>query len=445
MPKKKTTIPPEEDLEQTTQAAIQEENEQPEASDPQQAEAELPLGDAGAATEMDADTNADVPVPVDTGQAGGSDETNAAPQAPSAENDLSSPNMEPSQPPGDMTPEILEIDMDTPPVLPAEPMQGDDADPALDDELEEEPVLAEEPSEPVKSDRQRFFELDFHGLDRGLTPEEQQEWNSIYASYRGRSALTGVITGVDPHSIIVYNPKTDDTEKQTMYCAIVVLHRVRIVIPATEMWDEEQRRPDFVLQNMVGCRISFIITKVDREAGFAIASRKRASRVRRLYFSRRPALNRIGGRIQCQVLAVGPRRCLVECYGHDLNLTQRELRYTAVPDLRTEYHSGQMLDCIVKAYHAETGELSISVKETEANPFDGAEFRHPIGCRRQAIISGKYGGGVFCNLPDGVVVMCNYSYQFEDADFMAGDSVILVVLHYDMEKRQIYGKILTKW
>ena len=311
---------------------------------------------------------------------------------------------------------------------------------------EEEPVLAEEGSEePVKSDRQRFFELNFRELDRRLTPEERQEWNSIYASYRSRSALSGNIIGVDRLSLMVYNAETDEMEREDMYCAIVVPYRVRIVIPASEMWDDGMERPSFVLRNMVGARISFIVTKVDREGGFAIASRKRASRVNRLFYSRRPALQRRGARIQCQVLAVGPRRCLVECYGHDIDLTQREMRYTAIPDLRVEYHPGQELDCVVKGYDPETDALEISVKEVESNPFDGAELRHPVGSRRQATIAGKYGGGVFCNLTDGTVCMCNYSYQHQDSDFMVGDTVILVIQRHETQKRQIYGKILSKW
>ena len=61
------------------------------------------------------------------------------------------------------------------------------------------------------------------------------------------------------------------------------------------------------------------------------------------------------------------------------------------------------------------------------------------------MIAGKYGGGVFCNLPDGTVCMCNYSYQYEDSDFLVGDTVILVVQRHDLEKRQMYGKILSKW
>ena len=145
------------------------------------------------------------------------------------------------------------------------------------------------------------------------------------------------------------------------------------------------------------------------------------------------------------MLSVGPRRCLVECYGHDINLTQRELRYTAIPDLRKEYHPSDELDCIVTGFDPDKGDLQISVKATQSNPFDGAEQRHPVGSRRQAVIAGKYGGGVFCNLPDGTVCMCNYSYQYEDSDFMVGDTVILLVQRFENEKRQMYGKIMSKW
>ena len=99
--------------------------------------------------------------------------------------------------------------------------------------------------------RTRWRTTTFNELDRDLTAEERQEWNSIYASYRGRSALTGTIIGVDPLHISVRNKETGEMERKTMYCAIVVPYRVRVVIPDTEMWEQEQARPDFVLQNMV--------------------------------------------------------------------------------------------------------------------------------------------------------------------------------------------------
>ena len=315
---------------------------------------------------------------------------------------------------------------------------------------EEQNTSSSEPETPVpptpsKSDRQKFFELKFHDLDRNLTPEERQEWNTIYASYRGRSAITGTIIGVDPLSIYIWNPKTEQREKKTMYCAIVVPYRVRIVIPSSEMWEEGEERPDYVLQNMVGASVDLIIIKVEREGNFAIGSRRLANRSQRYFFAHREDLHRIGARVKCRMLAVGPRRCLVDCYGHDLDITQREMRYASIPDLRNEYHPGMEIDCIVKVFDPDKDKLEISIKETEVNPFFGAEQRHPVGSRRLAVISGKYGGGVFCNLPDGVVCMCNYSYQHEDADFMVGENVMLIVQRYENEKRQMYGKIMSKW
>ena len=328
--------------------------------------------------------------------------------------------MEDGQPASNTPPAMVED------ALPPEPMPNEDAPPA-----------------PPLTDRQSFFALDFHELDRGLSQEERQAWNSIYASFRGHSALSGTVIGADPHSMNVRSRETGRVEQRTMYCVVVLVYRVPVYIPATEMWMGEAR-PDYVLQNMVGATIDFIITKVDREGGYAIASRRQASHAQRYFFAHRPDLCAEGARVKCRLLAVGPRRCLAECYGHDVDLTQRDLSYTAIADLRTDYHPGDELDCIVKGYDAAQRNLMISVKETETNPFEGAEQRHPVGSRRYAVIAGKYGGGVFCNLPDGTVCMCNYSYQHEDSDFQSGDHVTLVVQRFERDKRQMYGKILSK-
>ena len=364
------------------------------------------------------------------------------------------PPKDTSTPPAEPPAEGLDTgqggEADTPPVSPpsegpADVQEGASAMKPFWMEPSAPPLPPPEPVQPQKSDRQSFYDLDFNALDRDLTAEERQEWNSIYASYRGRSALTGTIIGVDPLSISVRNGETGKMERQTMYCAIVIPYRVRVVIPASEMWEPGHERPDFVLQNMVGASIDFIIIKVDRESGFAIGSRRLAARFQRYFFAHRPALSRERTRLKCRLLSVGPRRCLVECYGHDIGMTQRDLRYTAIPDLRNEYHPGQELDCVVKSFDPEREALRISVKETESNSFEGAELRHPAGSRRQAVIAGKYGGGVFCNLPDGTVCMCSYSYQHEDSDFMVGDTVIIVVQRFETEKRQMYGKIMSKW
>ena len=313
---------------------------------------------------------------------------------------------------------------------------------AIPDEYPEELAKEEKTNEQELSDRQRFFALDFNELDRDLTPEERKEWNAIYASYRGRSVMHGQVIGVNPMRTVLRDKKTGKTKVEEMLCAIVIPHRVRIIIPENEMWAPGEEKPDYVMKNIAGASIDFIITKVDREGGFVVASRRMATRARRYYFAHRPRLNAEGARVKCRMLAVGARRCTAECYGHDVELTQREISYTAIPDLREAYHPGDELDCIVKSYDAANDTLTISVKETQSNPFDGAMERHPVGCRRLAQISGKYGGGVFCNLPDGAVVMCNYTFQHQDSDFMVGDTVMLVIARYETEKKQIFGKIM---
>lgn len=370
---------------------------------------------------------------------------------PQLDNPLSMETQQPvaeDSPPQEGLPaECYEVDLSEKPEAPAPVPDKDEDDWGFQEEIKEaEPAPVQEaPKIPAKSDRQKFFELKFNELDRNLTPEERQEWNSIYASYRGRSALSGTVIGVDPLSVFVRNPKTGTMEKQTMFCAIVVPYRVRVVIPASEMWEQGQERPDYVMQNIVGSVIDYIIIKVDRESNFAIGSRRLAIRSQRYFFAHREDLHRVGARIKCRLLAVGPRRCLAECYGHDLDITQREMRYVSIPDLRNEYHPGMELDCIVKVYDPDKDELVISIKDTEVNPFYGAQQRHPVGARRLAVIAGKYGGGIFCNLPDGVTCMCNYSYQHEDSDFMVGENVMLLVQRYEEEKLQMYGKIMSKW
>ena len=293
-------------------------------------------------------------------------------------------------------------------------------------------------------ERRAFYGLNFNELDRNLTPEQRQEWNSVYASYRGHTAMRGTVVGLDRLRLRVRDRNTGEMTWHRLYCAIVIPFRVRILIPETEMWMQGEERPSFVLRNIPGAVIDFVIIHVDREAGFAVGSRRLALPSRRYYFSTQPRMNAAGSRVTCDVLVVGPRRCLVSCNGYDMNLTQRELSYTAIADLREVYHSGQTLNCVVKDYDREANRLIISIKESVPNPFDGAEFRHPVQSHRQGVISGKYGGGVFCNLADGVTVMCNYSFHYDDSSFSIGDRVMLIIQRYDDSKKQIYGKIVAK-
>lgn len=295
------------------------------------------------------------------------------------------------------------------------------------------------------NDKPALLSLDLNKLDQELTEEEREEWNAIYASYRSKSLLTGRIMGIDEHSFTVRSRETGKTERRRMLCAAIIQYRVKVLIPETEVWLPGQERPPYVLRNMSGAEIDYTILDVDREGGVAIGSRRMAALARRHFFDAARGGHELGEKLTCRVLSVGPKRCLVECGGRDLNLSQRDLTYTATPDLRERYHPGQTLDCILKEYDRGTGQLWVSVKETTANPFFGAVKRHPVGSRRQAVISGKYAGGVFCTLPDETVCLCLYSTRHSDSDFHVGDTVILAIKKFDYDRSLIYGRILSKW
>ena len=346
--------------------------------------------------------------------------------------------------------------------------QGDDPppppEPGEDSFTEEPPPLEDdaapetgqpEAGEPVRravprtgragEGRRPLLSLNLNELDRNLTEQERQEWNDIYASFRSKSVLTGKIIGVEAYTFNVRNNQTGQMERKRMYCAAVIPLKVKILIPETEMWMPGEERPSHVLRNMSGAEIDFVILDVDRKGYVATASRRMAMMIKRRAFDRARGGHELGERLPCRILNVGPSRCLVECGGRDLTLRYQDMSYTSYSDLRKKYRPGDPYDCVLKEYDPASGKMRISIKEATPNPFEGAELRHPLGSRRQAVISGKYGGGVFCTMPDGTTCLCLHTAQHTDRDFQKGDTVIVVIVKFDYEKSLIYGRILSKW
>jgi hypothetical protein len=291
--------------------------------------------------------------------------------------------------------------------------------------------------------KRTISDLDLNALDKDLSEEQMREWNALYASYRAKSVLTGTIAGADEIPFDVRNLETGETERRKMISLIVINYRVKVLIPESEVFMPGEERPSHVLRNAVGAETDYVVMEIDREGECAIASRRLALAAKRHFFAK--GEHREGERMRCRVVAVGAKQCTVECNGFDIRLTQRDLSYAAMADLREKYRPGRELPCLLKSYDRKEGKLEISVKEVNPNPFSGADTRHPIGNRRQAVISGKYGGGVFCTLPDDTVCLCLYSAGHSDADFAPGDSVIIAIRQYDFARKLIYGRILAKW
>lgn len=333
--------------------------------------------------------------------------------------------------------------------LPAEDDGLDPGDGTASDEADQFIVMGlagETPVEPDLADPVLEADEVSEVLEAEPLPEDAaDDMPEPVASFRSKSVLTGKIIGVDRHTFNVRNRETGLLERRVMHCAVMIRYRVKVLIPETEMWLPGQERPSHVLRNMTGAEVGYTILDVDRKGGVAIASRRMAAVSLCRAFDNVRGGHFVGERLPCRVLTVGPNRCLLECGGRDLTLGYRDMLYASCPDLRERFRPGDQLECILKEYNRRSGAFAVSVKEPQPHPFIGVTVRHPLGSRRQATISGKYGGGVFCTMADDTTCLCLYTALHTDRDFQSGDEVLLVVSKYDYEQCLIYGRILSKW
>ena len=278
-------------------------------------------------------------------------------------------------------------------------------------------------------------------MDKDLPDGERAEWNAIYASCRSESILSGNVHGVDYHDFDMKNPDTGRINRKHIACLIVIKHRVKVVIPAPEVWFMP-REETHLLRSMCGGTVDYVITHVDRENGFAVASRKLALKKLRFASRRRRPL---GKTVDVQIIAVGKNVCTVHFNGYDVLLSQKDISYSIVRDLRTYLFPGDVKKAVVTEWNPSEGIVNLSIKETTRHPFEGIEVRHPIGCTRVATIVNKYNGGVFCRLFDGITdILCTYDTPNYDEDFQIDDRVEILVKKFNTEKRLAYGKILRK-
>ena len=288
-----------------------------------------------------------------------------------------------------------------------------------------------------------FKDLNLTELDKYLTEPEREEWQAIYASYRSGSVMHGNVVGVDLHEFSAIPKGKKKAEKLSTRCLIVIPYRVKIIIPETEVFITERSTGYHILHSMYGAKVSYVITHIDREAGFAIASRKIAlDKIQHANFRR---MANVGEKVNVDVLAVGRDICTVTYNGFDVTLAQRDISYVSIEDLHDIMKPGDIRQAVVKEYNPDEKIMRLSIKEATAHPFDGIETRHPLGATRMAKIVGKYAGGVFCRLYDGETnVLCSYLTMQYDGDYKTGDLVEVIIQKYNYDKKQVYGKILRK-
>jgi ribosomal protein S1 len=280
-----------------------------------------------------------------------------------------------------------------------------------------------------------FNEINIGELDKDLSPQERKEWNAVYASYRAGSIMSGNVTGVDAYSI----------GDEKMLTVVVIPYRVKILIPETQMWEERDKIPSSITRNLLGAKIDFVITEIDRENSVCVASRIAASHIKKKQFFNGKPMPKAGDVVKCSILAVGAKRVLAEVCGVDLRLNRQELCYSAVNDFRSCFMTGQSLPALIKSVNKNTGKLSVSVRDAKPHPYIGLRNRHPLNCRRSSVITGKYKGAIFCKLEDDYDCLCTYTEFQRDSDFEIGDNVVIVIKKYSDAAQRVFGVIISKW
>ena len=280
-------------------------------------------------------------------------------------------------------------------------------------------------------------------FEKNLTEAERVEWQAIYASYKSGSVISGTVLGVDLHEFNYVPEGKKKAVPKTVRCLILIKYRVKVIIPETEVFDTELDTGYHILHSMCGANINYVITHIDADAGFAVASRKFA--LERMRYANYKGRIMEGQVVDVDIISVGKGICTVSYRGYDMALPQREVCYNNISDLREILKPGDVRKAIIKKYDAEKGILRISIKEMTPHPFDGVETRHPVKSTRVAHIVGKYAGGVYCRLCDGITdVLCSYLSMEYDGDYKIGDKVEIVIRRHNFEKKMIYGKIIRK-
>lgn len=268
-----------------------------------------------------------------------------------------------------------------------------------------------------------------------ISIEEKKEWERIFSSLRSGTVLTGTVMGNDT----VLMP--DGEEKLAL---TIIQYRIKVIIPYDEVWyNSEKCPPPHVIRSMTGAHVDYVITGIRLDGECCIASRKRALAIRRRSFLKLPFKS--GKRVTCNVIAVGRAKALCTCGGFDVLLGTPDISYGMIPDLKECMHTGEEHEVILKSYDEKTHQLKISIKEAKPHPFDGAEQRHPVNCRRASVITGKYDGGVFCKLENELDCLCSYLPEQNALDFHIGDRVVIVIRKYNYERKLVFGRILARW
>ena len=258
----------------------------------------------------------------------------------------------------------------------------------------------------------------------------QQHWINIYESRQTNKILTGILSAVEQHG--------------DSLCGVVFYDEIKILIPKPVINllpstddEEENNRRDRMMYAIMGAKIDFVVTEIDRENSLVVASRAKAMEIRQKEL---PKLKE-NQKISCRIMAVGAKIAIAEAYGVEVKLVAKDVSWGYITDLRDCLSAGDELDAIVSNIDIENRTFKLSIRDTIPNPYENVDKLYIQNCEYLATVSLIREGGVFVRLKEGVDAMCPHP-GWTNLKLNVGDQVYVRIRSIDASKKRIKAIIL---
>lgn len=253
--------------------------------------------------------------------------------------------------------------------------------------------------------------------------------------------LTGTIQGVE-------RPKPETS------LAVIYHGAYKVIIPAEQVVELPQDRRgrseselyNYMLTKRLGAEVDYIVKGVESQNSLAAGSRLEAMAARRrdYYFGSgrtgSPPIHE-GVCAEARIVSVIRAGIFVDLFGLETYIPLRELSYQRWMDAGLYFQAGQRVLVKVLAIDRSDREhiqVTASVKQAGANPYEKALWRYSVGSCYVGTVSMVDINGVFVALDEGVDCLCSYPKRGRPP---RGARVTVRILGINRESNRIWGAI----
>lgn len=354
-------------------------------------------------------------------------------------------NLSGAPPEEQITPEELKTSMEQERMLPQTEMQDVNANQNQSGKEPGENALTQSSRNRISLKKQetRVVSIDDRPAVETESDKAMSDLMDLLGSLRSKRILTGTIQGVetssssgDPRAVIYYGGFK------------VLIPSAEAVNPPSDFRDRSKNEVfKYLITKRLGAEVDFLVKGIDPDSGIVAASRKEAMALKRrqYYFGK----DRDGNNLlyedciaEARVISVIRAGAFVELFGVESYIPARELSYQRMIDVTSEFHPGQRVLVKILALDKsdpENIQLRLSVKQTQANPYDSVLMKYTIGSHYVGTVSVMDTTGVFVSLEGGVDCLCQYPMRGAP---VRGSRVTVRILHINEDNKRIFAEIV---